>query len=67
MLFANHGNMRLRDVVFPGNHDAGIYKNQLGPTFRAQILDIAQQAVPRARYFDLRVATVKSATGQMEL
>lgn len=61
--FAAFQNKRLCDVVFPGTHDAGIYGAALGGTARTQNLTLGQQAAAGVRYFDLRIATIKTANG----
>jgi hypothetical protein len=53
----------LCDVVFPGTHDAGIYGTALGGTARTQSLTLGEQAEAGVRYFDLRIATIKTANG----
>ena len=58
--FAAYPTKRLCDVVFPGTHDAGIYGNNLGATARTQNLSLGEQAAAGVRYFDLRIATIKS-------
>ena len=63
MSFAAFANKRLCDVVFPGTHDAGIYGSGLGATARTQNLSLGEQAKAGVRYFDLRIATIKTATG----
>jgi hypothetical protein len=63
MSFAAFANKRLCDVVFPGTHDAGIYGGELGATARTQSLSLGEQAEAGVRYFDLRIATIKTATG----
>ena len=61
--FAAFSNKRLCDVVFPGTHDAGIYGDHLGGTARTQTLSLGEQAGVGVRYFDLRIATIKNASG----
>jgi hypothetical protein len=63
--FGAFSNKRLCDVVFPGTHDAGIYGNSLGGSARTQSLTIGEQAAAGVRYFDLRIATVKTG-GRLE-
>ena len=41
--FGAFANKRLRDVVFPGTHDAGIYGSELGSVVKAQSLSIGQK------------------------
>jgi hypothetical protein len=61
--FAAFPNKRLCDVVFPGTHDAGIYGTALGATAKTQNLSLGEQAAAGVRYFDLRIATIKTAAG----
>ena len=61
--FAAFPTKRLCDVVFPGTHDAGIYGNNLGATARTQNLSLGEQAAAGVRYFDLRIATIKTDAG----
>lgn len=61
--FAAFPNKRLCDVVFPGTHDAGIYGPELGGTAKTQSLSLGEQAAAGVRYFDLRIATIKTGNG----
>jgi len=65
-MFGNYPAKRLCDVVFPGTHDAGVYGTELGATARTQTLNLGEQAAAGVRYFDLRIATVKTASGALE-
>jgi hypothetical protein len=61
--FGAFQNKRLCDVVFPGTHDAGIYGDGLGATAKTQSRNIFEQAKAGVRWFDLRIATVKTKGG----
>lgn len=55
-------NKRLNEVIIPGSHDAGIYGNGKNNVI-TQELDIGQQAAAGVRFFDLRIATLKTGIG----
>lgn len=48
------GNKRLKDIVFPGSHDAGMYGFSLGQTQYHNMYDQLKDGI---RYFDLRPNT----------
>jgi hypothetical protein len=58
-------NKRLNEIVIPGSHDAGIY-GKGKKNIVTQSLNIAQQAMVGVRWYDLRIATMKTSTGAFE-
>lgn len=55
-------NKRLNEVVIPGSHDAGIYGKGKDNVI-TQDLNILQQASVGIRFFDLRIASLKTGFG----
>lgn len=59
---APYQNKALNQIVIPGSHDAGIYGDGKDNVI-TQELNIFQQAFAGVRFFDMRIATVKTGIG----
>jgi len=53
---------KLNEIVIPGSHDAGVYTANRA-NVRTQALNIGEQANAGCRFFDLRIATHKTKSG----